>query len=532
MNKTKSPEILTRALFREREARKQAEKILEDKSMELYRLTQELKKANAKLKKQVDQKNSELKGVFQNLVDAYVLMDVFGNVIEMNSAAVELFGYDISIESLNVMNLIYKEDYEYAITSFRKLITDGIFSDYQARVYTKKKGVRTVHINASIIFDQKNKPIAAQGIVRDITEELRGKEVFEEQKKQLSVIVENSSLGIVLSQYKKIIQTNKAFQNLIGYSKEELEQKEVIDISVRDEYESSSAFFEKLHRGIIDDFSINRRFVKKDGSKFWAKTSIAAVRTADGVLRYQVALVEDITEQLEAEKQNKELLLSLEKSNQELKDYAHIVSHDLKSPLRSINALVNWIKEDYNKELEGTGLDNIALIENTLEKMENLISGILNYSSAGNKNNLDTQKLNLNEIITDITDTIFIPKHVTVSIKNKLPYIYGDRTRIQQLFQNIISNAVNYIDKEEGKVDIDYQDKDSYYVFSIKDNGVGIKKEYHEKIFKIFQSLSDNKNSTGIGLSIVKKILDLYEGDIWLESKSGVGTTFYISLKK
>ncbi len=532
MSKTTSPDIFQKALLRERAARKQAEKILEDKSLELYQLTQALKTANEKLKNQVYIKNSELNGVFQNLVDAYVLMDIYGNVMSMNAAAINLFGYDPKTENLNATHLVHKEDYLYAINSFKRLLAEGRFLNYQARIYTKNKGIRTVHINASIIKDSNNKPIAAQGIVRDITLELKQQSIFDEQKKQLTAIVENSSLGIVLSRFGEIIQTNRAFQNLLGYTKEEIETKRVADISIAEEYLQSSKKLEQLNNGEIDSFKVNKRYRKKDGGIFWAKTSIAGVKDSTGQIKYQVALVEDITEQLDLEKQREELLQTLEKSNQELNDYAHIVSHDLKSPLRSINALVHWIKEDYHEALEGNGLENISLIEKTLEKMESLISGILSYSGASNKETLNNELLDVNSIIIDIINTIYIPKHVTVSAKKQLPSIRGDRTRIQQLFQNIISNAVNYIDKEKGIVTVDYEDKDSYYMFSIQDNGIGIKKEYHEKIFKIFQSLRKSEHSTGIGLSIVKKIVDLYEGDVWLESEEGKGTTFFFTLKK
>lgn len=275
-------EILKRAIQREKLARKQAEKILEDKSRELYLITQELKDTNEKLEEQVGTKESELQGVFDNLLDAYVRMDIFGNVLEMNYAARNLFGYDIAEEKLNVVKLIYKEDYKYAMTSFQELVTKGSFSDYQARVYTKENGIRTVHINASLIFDKNKTPIGAQGIVTDITEELKQKQIFEEQKKQLSVIVENSSLGIVLAQFGTIVQTNKAFQNLLGYTAEELLKKEVKDISMKDEYEAVAENLEKMNTGIIDSFSVNKRYVKHNGSSFWAKTNIAAVRDHDG----------------------------------------------------------------------------------------------------------------------------------------------------------------------------------------------------------------------------------------------------------
>lgn len=399
-------EILKRALQREKAARKQAEKILEDKSRELYERTEELKKVNSQLENVLDEKKSELKGVFDNLVNAYVLMDIYGNVIKLNEAAKNLFGYDIEKENLNVTSLIYEDEHEYAFKSFNQLISKGFFSNYIARVYTKTNGVRWVHINASLITDKRGKAIGAQGIVKDITEHLR------------------------------------------------------------------------------------------------------------------------------IEEQNKKLLHDLERNNTELKEYAHVVSHDLKSPLRSINALVNWIEEDYSSDFDEVGKNHLTMINKTLSKMEKLIDGILKYSSAGNESNLKYTQVDINTTISDILTTIYIPDHISVKILKSLPIIQGDKIRIQQLFQNIISNAVNYIDKKKGLIVIDYQENKTHYIFTIKDNGIGIQKEYHEKIFEIFQSLGDHENSTGVGLSIVKKIVALYEGEIWLESQPGKGTTFFFSLTK
>ncbi|MFM9461016.1 sensor histidine kinase [Flavobacterium psychrophilum] len=133
-------------------------------------------------------------------------------------------------------------------------------------------------------------------------------------------------------------------------------------------------------------------------------------------------------------------------------------------------------------------------------------------------------------MIENIINIIHIPNHINVSIIGKLPIINADKFRIQQLFQNIISNAVNYIDKPIGTVNVSCIEKDGKYIFSIQDNGPGIAKENQEKIFKIFQSLQKSDKSTGLGLSIVKKIIETYNGKIWLESQINHGTTFFISL--
>ncbi len=524
-------DILKRALQREKAARKQAENILEEKSLELYQITKELQKTNEKLMYLVGKKESELQGVFDNLVDAYVLMDISGNVLEMNHSANQLFGYDIIDDKLNVINLIYKEDYQYAMNSFQKLVTKGFFSDYQARVYTKNNGVRTVHINASIIKDKNKKPIGAQGIVRDITEELLQKQIFEEQKKQLSVIVDNSSLGIALTQFGKIIQTNKAFQNLLGYTAEELIKQEVKDISLKDEYAASADSMKRMNHGEIDSFTVNKRYLKKDGNTLWAKTNVAAVRNHNGDIKYQVALIEDITEQLEFEKQRNRLVKNLEKSNQELNDYAHIVSHDLKSPLRSMNALISWLKEDYQEELDENAQKSFDMLLKKVDKMDHLIDGILKYSSI-DKTDQPNKNIDLDEVVSDIIDVIHIPDHITIKLTTTLPVVQGDKFRLQQLFQNLISNAVKYNDKEKGIIKVSCKDIKTYWEFSVSDNGQGIPSKYHDKVFQIFQTLDDKKESTGVGLSIVKKIIDLYEGKIWIESEEGIGTTFHFTLKK
>ena len=113
-----------------------------------------------------------------------------------------------------------------------------------------------------------------------------------------------------------------------------------------------------------------------------------------------------------------------------------------------------------------------------------------------------------------------------------MPTVKGDITKFQQLFQNLISNAIKFNNKDKGLIEVNFTENKSFYQFEIKDNGIGIEKKYHDKIFKIFHSLNDSKDSSGIGLSIVKKIIDLYDGNIWLESEPEIGTTFYFTIKK
>jgi len=229
-------------------------------------------------------------------------------------------------------------------------------------------------------------------------------------------------------------------------------------------------------------------------------------------------------------KQRETLLSELAHQNQELSDYAHMVSHDLKSPLRSIDTLTAWLKEDYRNAFDDNGKKTLDLIRNNVEKMDTLITGILEYSTIG-KNQIEVYDVDTSKLIDDIINIIEVPEHINI-LKTNLPIIRGDKYRLQQLFQNLIGNAVKYNDKDQGIIKIGAESQKNHWLFYIEDNGQGIEKTYFEKIFKTFEKLDNNPNSSGIGLSIVKKIVDLYGGEIWLESKIDVGTTFYFTLKK
>lgn len=234
-------------------------------------------------------------------------------------------------------------------------------------------------------------------------------------------------------------------------------------------------------------------------------------------------------EQLIKVNKDQELLLTeLASQNQELNDYAHIVSHDLKSPLRSIEALVSWLKEDYSDIIDDEGKTQINLIVTHLEKMDALITGILNYSSIDKEVHTDRQ-IDLNKLVTETTDMMHLPNHIQVKVHN-LPTISADRFKIQQLFQNLVGNAVTSIDKPSGLIDILARDLDKGYQFEIRDNGKGINPAYFDKIFQVFQKLENETPGTGIGLSIVKKIVYFYGGKIWLDSEESVGTTIYFTL--
>jgi PAS domain S-box-containing protein len=233
------------------------------------------------------------------------------------------------------------------------------------------------------------------------------------------------------------------------------------------------------------------------------------------------------------ERRQEELLRELENANIELNDFAHIVSHDLKAPLRAIHSLTYWIASDYADKFDEDGREKINLLMGRVRRLESLINGILQYSRVGR---IREQKIevDLNTIIEEVVDMISPPENIRIVVEKKLPKILIDKTRIRQVFQNLLSNAVKFMDKPEGEIRITFSDEGNSWRFNVTDNGPGIEKKYFDKIFHIFQTLNarDRFESTGIGLSLVKKIIEMCGGSVWVESEVGKGSTFSFTLPK
>ena len=232
-------------------------------------------------------------------------------------------------------------------------------------------------------------------------------------------------------------------------------------------------------------------------------------------------------------KRVEERTAKLNAANKKLEDFAYIVSHDLKAPLRAINQLTEWISRDYASAFDKSGKEQMDLLVGRVKHMDNLIDGILQYSRAGRIKGSEKQ-VDLNNVVKEVIDTLAPPKNIHVTIEDKLPVILAETVRIEQVFQNLIGNAIKYMDKPKGEIRIGYVDEKNHWKFNIADNGPGIEEKYYDKIFQIFQTLEsrDKRESTGVGLALVKKIVELYGGKIWVESKTGEGSTFFFTLRK
>jgi PAS domain S-box-containing protein len=365
----------------------------------------------------------------------------------------------------------------------------------------------------------------------DITLKKNYNESLSYEKEKYRSIIENMSIGLIeVNNDDEILLTNQRFSEMSGYSVDFLIGKKGADVFLDDESKSK-----------LKEKEINRKDGKSDSYEISVKNQNGEIREwlISGAPNYNlnkevigsIGLHFDITDYKQLENQREQLLKKLEKQNEQLHDYAHIVSHDLKSPLRSIHSLITFIKEDTEVLFSEKTLRYFNLIQEKTEKMDALIHGILTYSKIENSE-VTKEEIDLMDLINNIITTIFIPSNIEIVIKNNLPIVFSDKFRTQQLFQNLISNAVNYNYKPSGEVVIDFQDFENYYIFSVKDNGIGIEEENKKKLFQMFQSFDSNDNSTGIGLSIVRRIIENANEKVWFESEQNIGSIFYFTMQK
>lgn len=214
----------------------------------------------------------------------------------------------------------------------------------------------------------------------------------------------------------------------------------------------------------------------------------------------------------------------LKNRNAELNKFAYAVSHDLKAPIRGIHNVVSWIEEDHEKELSPDIKRYLSIIPQKTRRMEALINGLLDYARLNLK--APSENIDTNALVNEIADSI-VPRNFKLEIGN-LPNLYTERIKLEQVFANLISNAVKYTPQEDGLIQISCHTFGSVHEFSVKDNGIGIAVEYHDKIFEIFQTLREQneQESTGVGLAIVKKIIDDQQESIVVKSKLGEGAEF------
>ena len=369
---------------------------------------------------------------------------------------------------------------------------------------------------------------------RDVTLQINYDKSLEFQNTKYKNIIENINLGLMEVDNKDVVlSVNKAFCNMSGYDSNELIGKNAKDVLLKKEGIEIMNTKNTIRKNGIDDVYEIELFTKNRETKYWL-ISGAPNYNINGEVIGSFGIHLDITEIKTLIIKNENLISDLTESNIELSNYAHIVSHDLKTPLHSIASCVGWLKEENEDKLSKDSLEYISIINESIIDMDNLISSSLQFSelrSSKKENNKSETQLIVESVIMNI-DVNKI-KTLSINILKPLPVIKLNNTKTKQVFQNLIENAYKYRDaNKKSFVNINWEDKNEHIMFSIEDNGIGIAEEHFNFIFESFKKLNNRTDSSGIGLSIVKKIIETAGGKIWVDSKLNEGTTFYFTIPR
>jgi signal transduction histidine kinase len=257
------------------------------------------------------------------------------------------------------------------------------------------------------------------------------------------------------------------------------------------------------------------------------------IETNDEIGKLSRAFNEMIDKQENAHRELVSYSEQLKKQNDELNQFSYVVSHDLKAPLRAIFKLSQWIEEDMGEALQPDTKKNMAILRGRVFRLEALINGLLEYSKIG-RDKVADEKTDVQLLLKEIIDLLNPPGNFVIQLPRRMPVFKTKKIMLQQVFINLLSNALKYNDKVDGQCSITVEEQGNYYKFTVADNGVGIDRAFHEKIFGIFQTLNsrDQVEGTGIGLSIVKKCVEDIGGKVSVESTVGIGSTFAFTWPK
>jgi PAS domain S-box-containing protein len=407
----------------------------------------------------------------------------------------------------------------------------------------KKDGTEfPVEISLSPLHIDNNMLVSAA--IRDVTERKQAEQKIRENEQMFSSLFYKSPImkAIADADSGAYIDVNDSFANFIGYPKEEILGKTSLDLHlIVLPGERNKIFNDIQSKGFVRE--VETEINPPRGNTRWVSTNIDRVNLNGRDCLITAAI--DITEKKKLEQKLMEANVDLEtkvyqrteqleRQNAELEQFAYIASHDLQEPLRMVASFMQLLKNRYKDKLDTDGQEFIHFAVDGATRMKQLISDLLNYSRTGREAQItDVDIANvLGEVQKNLMASISESK--AIIHYGSLPVIKADRTQMLQLFQNLISNAIKFRkDNDVPSVQIDAKQENGHWLFSVKDNGIGIEREYSNKVFVIFRQLHDKAKygGTGIGLAIAKKIVERHRGKIWFESEFGKGTTFYFTLK-
>ena len=390
------------------------------------------------------------------------------------------------------------------------------------------KGVQDYFIKGQV-----DEPLLARAI-RHAIERKRVELALRESERQLRGTFENNAIAIAhMDAQGRVIRVNQKLCDLIGYSREEFLQSNFQDKTYPPDLAQDVVMFDKLMRGEHASHSIEKRYVRADGSLIWVRVT-RTLQQHNGEPVYCISFVEDITDRKLAETKLAQMAAELQRSNTDLEQFAYVASHDLQEPLRMVRGYLELLERRLADKLDNSTREFMAFAADGAARMQALISDLLAYSRVGREGK-DFAQVDMNESLRHAIAGLAAGIQETgAKISSEpLPKVKAEAALMPRLFQNLLGNAIKYQRPgQTPEIQISARRDANAWLFGVRDNGIGIDPAQHDRIFMVFQRLHSRQeySGTGIGLAICKRIVEYHGGRIWVESKPGEGATFYFTL--
>lgn len=484
-------------------------------------------------KKEAEQERNSLQVTLENsLNEIYIFNAETLKFSYANKGALDNLGYtEAELKLLTPIDI----KPEHTAATFKKLV-DPLISKEKGKIifftnHKRKDGsLYPVEVHLQLMELDENKRYLA--VILDITER---RKVEEENRFKANLLSMVRQGAIATNLDGEVKYWNKGAEIMYGWKEEEAIGKNIMQLTTLEtNKEEARQIMEMLNKGKSwsGDFEVQ----KKDGTNFTVMITNSPIYDENNELKGIIGISTDITQEIKNKELLKQYTLELERSNEELEQFAFVTSHDLQEPLRMITSFMDQLKRKYEDQLDEKALQYIYFATDGAKRMKNIILDLLDYSRAS-KPSEDIEEVDLNEVISSYKQLRrkVIAENSAVIIAEKLPSIISYNVVLTQIFHGLLDNAIKY--NREGVapvIEIKAQEKENEWKFSVTDNGIGIDAQFYDKIFVIFQRLHNRNryDGTGIGLSIVKRSVEFLDGQIWLSSTVGEGTTFFFTIAK
>ena len=430
---------------------------------------------------------------------------------------------------------IHPDDLKKDAQDMEKLFKNEDVIHSEIRTFTKNGEIRWERIFAHPVWDEKeNRLTGIVGAVQDVTIQKEAEKLLKETLLQQNAILDNipdmAWLKDINSRY---IAVNEQFSKACGQKIEDIIGKtdhEVWEKSFADKYrEDDLKVMRSGQRRQMEELQLDN-----SGREYWVETIKTPIRNAQGEVIGTTGIAREITERKKAEFEREKLITELEAKNTELERFTYTVSHDLKSPLVTITGFLSYLEKDARSgNFDGFNKD-VERIKHAVQKMQELLKDLLELSRIGRLMN-DPVEISFSEIVKEalaVVEGHISSKQISIEFVDSSQKIHGDHIRLVEAMQNLIDNAVKFMGAQPNpRINIGtIMDAQNKPVFFVQDNGIGIEPQYRERIFGLFNKLDVNTQGSGVGLTIVKRIIEVHGGKIWVESTPGKGSTFYFTL--